>query len=516
MTPLGFRSPYLNAPQKEALRELEEALRADQPEPAQAAMSRFVGQAVTLTLQALDELGRSPTLADMEALRQTSAESQRHAALLGCLWNEGELTPLAELLLNWSESPREPPAPAWTVEQLNHYLSASVDFYQQFPPRALENAAAVPTWTLPPVELETAPGFSEVVRELAGADLPPSAPCLEPEAKPPEEPEVEPGVEVLEASSAPLSPLERSRQLIVKKKYLGYGKNTEGVMGYCGQLILSRFDEGSLQASLDCSNPLLFLSSRQVSGTKVVLTYWMPPVAFPQPGGHLTINNEGQKRVLPVTWLFPRSRTDFLSPLQVALLLMAPALLGSLYFCLVFLLSARQVAGATAEVFPEAFAAASAGSLTVGFREEGVGLYQLEVLPTSESLQLIWATVIFLAPLVSAKLFRHLSHRRRRRYGGVLVAGLLCPSVGLLLTWQLQKKLFPFLEHPDFWPLDLRHFFPWALLLNFLVGLYLFLSVHGVWDRKLPTEVRVVLPWGLTALYAVAVFVLIFGRSWWA
>lgn len=333
--------------------------------------------------------------------------------------------------------------------------------------------------------------------------------------KPEPEPEPEDGVELLGLSSAPLSPLEERSQLIVKKKYLGYGKNSDGVMGYCGQLTLSRFDDAPVSARLECSNPLLFLSPTSPSGKAPVVTYWMPPAAFPQPGGHLTIATNEQNKVLSVVSLFPQSRTDFLSASQVLLLLLTPSTLGLLYFCFVYLLSASNIIAQVKEIFPDAYTAAMAGSLTADFRSQGVGLYQLEVVPASESLQLIWAGLIWLCPLIATKFFRHLSRARQRELGAALAGALVLPSMGLLLMWNIQKVSFPLFGHPDFAPLDLRYFLPWSVPLNLAIAAYLFLSVHGVWDRRIRSgELRFLLPVVLALGYAAVAFLLIFGRSW--
>jgi hypothetical protein len=330
-------------------------------------------------------------------------------------------------------------------------------------------------------------------------------------------PEDEDGTELIGISAAPLSPLEQRNQLIVKKKYLGYGKNSDGVMGYCGQLTLSRYDDSPLEARLECSNPLLFLSHSTTSGKAPVVTYWMPPAAFPQPSGHLTISLQGQNKVLSVGSLFPQSRTDFLSGAQVLLVMLAPSLLGLLYFAFVYLLSASGIVGQVQETFPEAYAAALSGSSIADFRSHGVGLYQLEIVPAAESLQLIWAALIWLCPLLAAKFFRHLSRARQREMGTGLAAAMVLPSLGLLLLWNAQKSVFPLFYHADFSPLDLRNFLPWSVPLNLAVASYLFLSVHGVWDRLVSSrELRFLLPVVLGLLYLLIGFVVIFGRSWLA
>lgn len=325
------------------------------------------------------------------------------------------------------------------------------------------------------------------------------------------------GMELIATSAVPLSPIEQRKGLVVKKKYLGYGKNSDGVMGYCGQLTLSRFDDSPLDARLECSNPLLFLSSSTPAGKAPVVTYWMPPAAFPQPGGHLTINLPDQHKVLSVGSLFPQSRTDFLNGGQVLLLMLAPSILGLLYFTFVYLLSASAIVAQVKEIFPEAYVAALAGSGTADFRSQGVGLYQLEVVPASESLQLIWAALIWICPLLAAKFFRHLSRSRQRGFGAGLAAAMLLPSLGLFAIWNVQKSAFPLFYHPDFSPLDLRDFLPWSVPLNLAVAVYLFLSVHGAWDRLVASrELRFLLPIVLFSLYLVIGFVVIFGRSWLA
>lgn len=373
----------------------------------------------------------------------------------------------------------------------------------------------------PPVETTAAPEGAAENRSQLGpvgpssegdrSQLGPVAPTSEATFSPPV---LDDGTEILDVSSAPLSPLERKTGLIIKKKYLGYGKNTDGVMGYCGQLTLSRYDEGPLEGRLESSNPLLFLTNTVLSGKTALIAYWMPPAAFPQPGGHLTVRTPGQNKVLSVVSLFPQSRTDFLSGAQVLLMLLAPSLLGLLYFCFVYVLSVSEILAQVKEIFPEAYAAASAGSSALSFRSQGVGLYQLEVVPASESLQLIWAALIWFCPLLSAKFFRHLSRSRQRDLGAVLGAALLLPTLGLFGLWHAQKIVFPLLDHADFSPLDLRSFWHWGMPLNLALALYLFLSVHGVWDRRLSSGLRFLLPVMLSLLYLGAGFLIIFGRSW--
>lgn len=341
---------------------------------------------------------------------------------------------------------------------------------------------------------------------------------LEPKSKAPksasQETPVEQDGEILELSSAPLSPLEAKSQLIFKKKYFGYGKNHDGVMGYCGQFTISRFDDAPLEATLESSNPLLFLSTKSIRGKSSVVTYWMPPAAFPQPSGHLTLQSPQHRKVISIGSLFPQSRTDFLSDRQVVAFLLAPAMLALMYFEFVYLTSVYGIINQVKELFPEQYAAALLEQGVIHFRAHGVGLYQLEVVPTSESLQLIWAASIWLAPLLAAKFFRHLSWERQRSLGGLLGTALMLPSLGLLLAWHVQKKVFPLLGHADFYPLDLKGFLTWGVPLNLAVAIYLFLSVHKVWDRLLARELRFLLPVSLSFGYVVVVFLLIFGRSW--
>ncbi|MFA7483845.1 MAG: hypothetical protein WC314_25345 [Vulcanimicrobiota bacterium] len=158
-----------------------------------------------------------------------------------------------------------------------------------------------------------------------------------------------------------------------------------------------------------------------------------------------------------------------------------------------------------------------AGIDTGDFRSQGLGLYRLRVIPASESMQMIWAAVIFLAPLVSSKFFYNLSRRRKRQFGGLLATVQLLPTILLLSTWTFQEKVFPLYSHQDFAPLDLRGFLLWSVVMNLLVAVYLFLSVFGFWDRTLKrTEIRFALPFVLTGLYLVTMFIVIYGRSWFS
>lgn len=305
--------------------------------------------------------------------------------------------------------------------------------------------------------------------------------------------------------------------LKTEHRFLGYGKNSDGVVGLCGQLTVTRGDGQELKGSLETSNPLLFISPTTLKGESCTVTYWMPPVAFPHPSGQLNIKTPSESCSLNIRSLFPASRTDFWSEKKVLAALTAPALIGALYFCFVFWYLGSQVNARVKELFPDNYEAALNGLEPPGFLTRSFGLYHLEVLPSAESLQLIWAATIFFVPLVTAKIFRHLSRQRQQRYSGLLAGCQLLPSGVLIVLWNLQKEQFPLFDHPDLSPMSLASFLDWAIPLNVAVSVYLFLSVFGLWDRWLRMkEVRFALPIVLTGLYALTVLTIIFGRSWTA
>ena len=336
-----------------------------------------------------------------------------------------------------------------------------------------------------------------------------------PESKPTPTQEDE-GEEIVTAR-APDDPFAKRNRLVVKNKYLGYGKNSQGVLGLCGQLRVSYFNENEISGKLESSNPLLFLSTKKLSGKNATITYWLPPVAFPHPAGHLSIETPLETKNLSLHTLFPKSRTDLMRDRTVLLCLLLPAILGFLYFALVFAITTHGIDLEAQQTFPELYRAALSGIDTGDFRAQGLGLYRLRVIPAAESMQMIWAAVIFLAPLISSKFFYHLSHSRKRRFGGLLAAAQLLPTILLLLTWSFQDMVFPLYSHQDFAPLDLRSFLPWSVVMNLFVSIYLFLSVFGFWDRKIKqSEVRFVLPLILSGLYFLTMFVIIYGRSWFS
>ena len=334
----------------------------------------------------------------------------------------------------------------------------------------------------------------------------------------PEPPSEEDGEgEELTMSHAPLDPFSKKNRLVVKNKYLGYGKNSEGVMGLCGQLKISYFKDEELVGRLESSNPLLFLSPNKLSGKSSTITYWLPPVAFPHPAGHIGIQTPRESQTLSLHTLFPKSGTDLMRDRSVVLCLFCPALIGFLYFALVYILTAHTIDIEAQQTFPKIYREAIAGIDTGDFRSQGLGLYRLRVVPASESLQMIWAAVIFFAPLLASKFFYYLSGARKRRFGGLLAASQLAPTVFLLLTWSFQDLVFPLYSHRDFAPMDLRGYLVWSVIMNILVAAYLFLSVFGVWDKTIKRpEVRFVLPFVLTGLYLLTKFVIIYGRSWFS
>lgn len=313
----------------------------------------------------------------------------------------------------------------------------------------------------------------------------------------------------------PEPPLAKKSKLQIEHKYLGYGKNSEGVLGMCGQLFVTLRSGEALKGSLETSNPLLFLSPTSLKGYTSTITYWMPPAAFPHPSGQLTVKTTEETQSLPINSLFPKSRSDYWSDSKVVAALAIPAVLGVLYFLFVFWHLGSGVDSQVERLFPSHYASAIQGTEPAGFLTRSFGLYQLEVVPAGESLQLIWAAIIFFVPLLASKVFANLSKPRQRRYGGLLAACQLFPTVALLGIWNLQSSLFPLFSHPDLAPLDLGRFLNWGLPLNVGVALYLFLSVFGVWDRVFKVkELRFLLPILLTCCYAILIFVLIFGRSW--
>ena len=128
---------------------------------------------------------------------------------------------------------------------------------------------------------------------------------------------------------------------------------------------------------------------------------------------------------------------------------------------------------------------------------------------------MIWAAIIFLCPLLSTKFFRYLSQSRQKTFAGVLAAAQLLPTLFLLTTWNFQGRFLPLYDHKDFAPLDLKGILTWSIPANILIAVYLFLSVFGVWDRKVkPSELRVALPVVLTLSYLATMFLVIYGRSW--
>ncbi len=529
---LTYFSPHLTAAQKSSLKLLEEGWFENAAEKSEAGMRSFLLASFQITLQAFLLSWDSISMLTLVGLKND--ESEANTPLRVVLWREESLTPFAHEFLRWMrQGPNDvgSPPPSLQPEELIEYLEQSIDFYsalavadigsvtldfevdgesvgegaETFPDGVPPADAVSPFLDLQNQTVESeAKVFPEVAKKPVKGQYPP------PPLAPPDD-----VLETLEVSRVPLSPLEERSQLAVRKKYLGHGKNADGVLGYCGQLTVSRFDDREFGADLEASNPLLFFSPKKLKGTSVVVTYWMPPAAFPQPGGHLTLSAAEQRKVIPIVSLFPKSRTDYLRGRSVVLMLMAPSLFGLFYFALVYLVSAMRIENRAQSLFPEMTKAALRGVESVSFREGGVGLYQLEVLPTSESIQLIWAGLIFLCPLLATKFFRHLSRHRQRRLSGTLGAALLLPSAGLMLIWNLQRRFFPLWEHPDFASMDLRRVLPWGIGLNVVIAVYLFLSVFGVWDRRISSRaLRLAYPVVLTVAYTVAVFLLIFGRSW--
>lgn len=388
----------------------------------------------------------------------------------------------------------------------------------------------------PPVEyvptpvVEVEPVSPETEPESEDPEEPVEEPPEEPITDAPAAPEPEPAESkedrfevpddpedgiTLSFPEAPASPLDKRNQLMVKNKYLGYGKNSEGVMGLCGQLKIFYFNEKSLTGRVESSNPLLFMEPRRLSGQSTTVTYWLPPVAFPHPAGQITIRTEKDTRTLSLYSLFPKSRTDYWRNRTVASALLAPALIGFLYFAFVYLLTAVELNEAAQTVFPEQYEETLAGVPGTDFRGQGLGLYRLRVVPAGESLQMIWATVVLLGPLLSSKIYHYLSRSRKRKFMPLLATALLLPTMLLLVGWNFQGEVFPLFFHPDFAPLDLRGFLIWSVPMNSLVAGYLFFSTQGFLDRWIKArELRLALPILSVVAYLVIMFILIYGRSW--
>ena len=522
---IGPYSPNLTALEKANLKSIEDG-------NVPLGVRNFLLISFTLVRQTLIPHFDEIDIRAAEALKH-SKDPTPLLALEKIFWDGEELTPWGAEFLRWLQEPWDDYVPQLSIEDINDYLLRSVDFYELFDPtvelegsRMLEpespeaesqsvevlvlgsQALTEATYHEPlphsplAAQSELAPegAFAEVVEDLAQQD--------------PVEPAVVEGEEI-DFTQAPLTPFEDKNRLMVRNKYLGYGKNSEGVMGLCGQLTISYFRDRELVGSLESSNPLLFISPKSLSGLSKTVTYWLPPVAFPHPAGHLTIRTPEESKTLSLHSLFPRSRTDFMGDRKVSFFLLLPALSVISYFAFVYFLTVEGIDEEALRLFPETYRAALLGTDTVGFRSGGLGLYQLRIVPAAESLQMIWAAVILLGPLLSSKFFYFLSRARRRQFSGVLAAALLLPTIFLLVAWNFQGEVFPLYDHPDFLPLDLKGFLYWSVPMNLAIAAYLFLSVFGVWDKKVkPAEVRFFLPLVLTFAYLVVMFFVIYGRSW--
>lgn len=530
---IGPYSPNLTALEKASLKAIQDGY-------VELGLRNFLLVSFTLVRQAMIPHFEEINIKAAEALK-LNKDPTPLLALESIFWEGEELTPWGKEFLRWIQEPWDDYVPQLGVDDINDYLLRSVDFYELFDasiePEGSEVAApsenpelqshsmevavrgsqvlteATSHEAFPPSALATqsdlAPkgAFAEVVEDLAqGPKVAQQAPA---EAVPTEE------GEEINFTEAPLTPFEDKNRLMVRNKYLGYGKNSEGVMGLCGQLTISYFRDRELVGRLESSNPLLFISPQSLSGLSSKVTYWLPPVAFPHPAGHLTIRTPEESKVLTLHSLFPRSRTDFMGDRKVIFFLLLPALVAILYFAFVYFLTVLGIDEEALSLFPETYQAALLGTDTVGFRSGGLGLYQLRIVPAAESLQMIWAAVILVGPLLSSKFFYFLSRARRRQFSGVLAAALLLPTACLLVAWNFQGEVFPLYSHPDFAPLDLRGFLLWSVPMNLAIAVYLFLSVFGVWDKRVkPAELRFFLPFILTLLYLVVMFFVIYGRSW--
>ncbi len=552
---LGPYSPHLTSLQKASLRTLELTLQNGNGLDEQAVSTFLVGS-FQLTREVLDlHLSDWKDLAYGDLLELLEDEP---GLLRGLFLDEGEQTSWGQLFWAWAVSGEELEEGTLSLSELNSYLLASVSFYEAL--EFTEDGQSVRSYRdptgqcqkidVPVLDVETKrPPAIEQTEELGeialnqGITLSEVVEVLSEEtlvganrreteesiparpSKPTEDAhttkadlsssEDEDEEEELELSSAPVSRFESQNRLVVKKKYLGYGKNRNGVLGLCGQLTLSWFNEKILDGRLESSNPLLFLSKTHLAGDKCVITYWMPPVAFPNPAGHLAVKTSKETKIISLQSLFPTSRTELLRDHQAAFLLLLPSMLACLYFLVVYVLSLSGLDKRIQKLFPEEYQMVLQGFTDVSFRSGGLGLHQLEVIPTAESLQLVWAALIFIAPLVTTKFFRYFAPYRQRRFGGLLALALLLPSLGLLVLWNLQTKLFPLIYHPDFSPLELSNILQWALPTHLVICIYLFLSAYGVWERWIrSSEIRFTLPLVLSVGYGVLVVWLIFGRSW--
>lgn len=528
---IGAYSPHLTALEKANLRLIEEG-------QVEEGMDGFLKASFALVSQVLEglleeELDETISLTELGSGHDVEA-------LQRLFWTEErDDTGWGQEFRHWLDQPDQ--RRSLGFEDLNEYLRRSLPFYERlrttddlrsersfdiaqgapalrvgldlFRPEAMAPEPPLPETLPESSEMEVgSTDFLEVVRELAQKE--------ETSTKPPTKTgrsssKNDDEGEELALVVAPASPFEERNRLVLKNKYLGYGKNSAGVLGLCGQLKISYFQDKELVGRLESSNPLLFFSPARLSGTSTTVTYWLPPVAFPHPAGHLSVRTKEATKTIALHTLFPQSRTEYLRNRHVLMLVLLPGLLGFLYFSFVYVLTTLGIDREVQQVFPDLYQLARQGQEGLDFRSGGIGLYRLKVVPASETLQMLWAAVVYLVPFCCSKFFFYLSRSRQRRFVGALLTAQILPSLLFLIGWNFQGLVFPLYRQADFAPLNLQSFLYWGVPANLLAALYGFGSVLGLWDRWLPNrEFRFLLPVLLTALYVVVMFVIIYGRSW--
>lgn len=318
---------------------------------------------------------------------------------------------------------------------------------------------------------------------------------------------------VLPASKADSSEAPRP-QVEVHIDHLGYLKNAQGRLGYGGHLWIRNAGEGELSGSVVSHHESVQIAPNLISGNENKFIYWVDPDQSGSSGGHIEIKTVHEQRLVPTWRLMPRSYFAGLSRSRLALLLLAPGLLGTLYCVVVFLLNGLWTDHTLHTMLGARFDRYLSPANPLSLRGAGVGELDLQILPRIEASMLLFYLLSWAVPTLVCKLYQSLPRHSQLELSTLFTFSLVLPSAlfaGLAYTPLSTGATY---IHPELSSLDFRQHLLEFVALNLLGSSYYYLEVAGLWGRYLNRLGRFVFSLLCFALFAGALVYLVYGRSW--
>ncbi len=301
-------------------------------------------------------------------------------------------------------------------------------------------------------------------------------------------------------------------KLQVSHVYKGYAKYGQGKYGHGGTIYLYRLDGQPVSGVIRTSDPRIRVEPVVFGGKDVRLTYWVDKSLCPSLKGYIIIvSGSGQyERRIRIRDLVPRS---FLASLKIwygAALMFAPGIISSLYSAYVWKRAVSVLVSFSRGMRPY-LSQIEFGQAQLFGRSSGISDFELHVLPQVQGALLLFLLIAYLVPLSTAKMFKYMTSEQKRKLGWAFVPAMLFPSLFFIVASRTT-----FLEPPGILNnitamVDYRSYLVWFVVSNLLCAFYLFLSVSGLLERWLESEIkRMILPVVLSVGFGIGVVWLVY------